>query len=120
MKILQFILSFGLLVSCENIEKESKEANKQSTPISIPEKIDYEAIVLEISTSEFGYQIMKNGELLIEQKNIPAVQGNKTFSSRSDAQKVAIFAVNKIKNGSFPPTISIEELDSLGILHEGV
>jgi hypothetical protein len=47
---------------------------------------------------------------------MPAVEGILGFSDESKAIKTAELMIYKLKNGVFPPTISIEELDSLGVL----
>ena len=54
--------------------------------------------------------------MTINQEYIPAVQGNQCFSSQEDAQKVGDYVLDKIQKGAFPPTVSVEELDSLGVL----
>ena len=66
--------------------------------------------------SGWGYRIMLNGDLYINQPHIPAVQGNKGFSNPVFAKKTADFAILKIQQGFSPPTITVEELDSLGVL----
>lgn len=67
------------------------------------------------SIGGFGYDIMMNGRLYLHQPMIPAVQGLKTFNSEKDAKKMAEFVLAKIKNNIMPPTVSISEIDSLGI-----
>lgn len=104
------------LISCsenkKNIDEElpSEEINTKSTePV-------YQVIAVEISESGWGYQILKDGKLIIDQEQIPAIQGNQYFKSEEDALKTGELALKKIKGQIFPPTISIRELDSLGIL----
>lgn len=62
----------------------------------------------------FGYKIYIDGNLYVDQPTIPAVAGNKGFGE-SDAETVAELAVDKIRQGIIPPTISTEELADLGI-----
>jgi hypothetical protein len=70
------------------------------------------------SSGNFGYQILDaTGKMVINQPNIPAIQGIKGFSSESDARKAAEFVIQKIDNGHFPPTFTVAELDSLRIVH---
>jgi hypothetical protein len=40
----------------------------------------------------------------------------KGFATREDAEKVANLMLYKVKNGIMPPTVSIEEMDSLKIV----
>jgi hypothetical protein len=72
-------------------------------------------ITSEIYQTEngFGYKIFIDGGLYIDQPTIPAVAGNKSFESESDAQAVANLAIEKIKHGIIPPIISVEELNSI-------
>lgn len=64
----------------------------------------------------WGYKIFDNGTLFINQPHIPAIQGNKGFSTKEKAEITAQFAILKMEQGFVPPTISPEELDSLGVL----
>ncbi len=64
----------------------------------------------------FGFDIYKNAGLFIHQPNIPAVDGNRGFSTAAHARKVATLVVYKIQNNIFPPSLSVQELDSLGVL----
>ena len=77
---------------------------------------DYTREVYYTEGKGWGYKILMNGEPYINQPHIPAVSGNKGFESEEKAAITADFAVLKIKNGFMPPTLSIEELDSLGVL----
>lgn len=63
----------------------------------------------------WGYDIMKNGKLLIHQPHIPAANGIKGFDSEKDAKKVAELMIEKIDEGIFPPSITLEELKELKI-----
>lgn len=69
----------------------------------------------KIVTTGFGYDIYRNNALYIHQPNIPALSGNKGFSTAGNAQKTANLVIHKIKNSILPPSVSIEELDSLGV-----
>ena len=72
--------------------------------------------VFETPNLGWGYKIYDNGTLFINQPHIPAIQGNKGFSTKEKAQITADFAILKMDQGFIPPTISPEELDSLGVL----
>lgn len=111
--LISFVLLFTLACSQSSSNSEN-DSQEEMNATSSSEK--YEVITTENPDQSFGYQILKDGKLMIDQKNIPAIQGNKGFSSKKDAVTTANFAIDKIKKGAFPPTISVEELDSLGIL----
>lgn len=63
----------------------------------------------------WGYRILEKGKQIIDQQTIPGVPGNQGFLTSEDAQKVAELVIEKLEKGTFPPTISEEELQKLGI-----
>lgn len=74
-------------------------------------------ISYQITSSEngYGYKIYIDGKLYINQPNIPALPGMAGFESEEDASKTAKLAISKIREGIMPPTITVNELRSLGI-----
>jgi Domain of unknown function (DUF4907) len=64
----------------------------------------------------WGYDIMVDGKIYIHQPNIPAIMGNSGFSSEEKAIAAGEFVISKIKNNILPPSVTPEELDSLGVL----
>ncbi len=103
-----FILSFS---SCEQTKTEDEVLISTSKkPISQPYRI--EIIALQ---NGFGYQLYEKNKLIIDQQTIPAIQGNQAFLTYEAAEKCAEFCLQKIKKGIFPPTITVEDLNSLGI-----
>ncbi len=64
----------------------------------------------------WGYDIMVNGNVFIHQPNVPALMGNNGFSSEENAREAGEFVIQKIRNNILPPSVSPEELDSLGVL----
>lgn len=105
--------SFLYTISCTSSQSEEKESGDQAndTPISST----YQVVITQ-NNSGFGYQILKDGKLIIDQPTIPAIQGNQSFSSREKAQKTADYLIEKLNKGHFPPTLSVEELDSLSVI----
>ena len=73
-------------------------------------------LIISAPENKFGYYIMIDGQIYIEQKTIPAIEGNTGFATKADADKVALRVIEKIKQGELPPTISIEELKAMGIV----
>lgn len=105
-----------LIYSCNSSTTDSK-------PISVPDSTLTETtnttttfrIFMNDSTDKskgYGYEI--NGGMHILQKSIPAVNGNQLFQKEEDANKVAALVCSKIQNNQLP-TITIHELDSLGV-----
>jgi len=88
-----------------------------------PEKNPYEGSVIEVRTFKndsvlkgFGYDIYVDNALKVHQPHIPAVSGNKGFSTEEKAKRAGEFVGYKFKNNIMPPSVSTRELDSLGVL----
>jgi len=64
----------------------------------------------------FGYDILVYGRPLVHQPNIPALPGNDGFTTRERARKVAKFVVKRIRKNEMPPTVTIEDLNNMGVL----
>ncbi|TDW95987.1 DUF4907 domain-containing protein [Dinghuibacter silviterrae] len=63
----------------------------------------------------WGYNITQDGKLLIHQDRIPGVPGTRPFLSREDALKVGTLMISKMKKGLFPPGVSYQEMQGLGV-----
>lgn len=120
------------LFSCTDqneINKVSSTTNSNHQPKlvnSLPRDKNEDTTNNVITTSDYsvkstkqengwGYEIYKESKLLINQKNIPAVQGNQVFLTEKEALKVGELVLNKLLQNQFPPTITTEELTTLGI-----
>ncbi len=86
-------------------------------------KNPYADAVVEIKTYSndtnlkgFGYDIYLNQKLYVHQPHVPAVAGSKGFSTPENAKRTGEFVAYKIRNNIMPPSVSPEELDSLGVL----
>ncbi len=58
----------------------------------------------------YGYQIGQNGKILIRQKYIPAVQGERPFETADEAIRIAEMVLDKLRNGH-SPVITVSELE---------
>lgn len=125
MKTVVLSLLILFVVSCENssekIKKETAKPVTPETPSSLPQekkskifKSPYEVRVVESSLG-WGYEIWKEGVLVINQNHIPAIQGLRAFESQVQAEKAAEIIKIKLDQGVFPPSISIVELQSIGV-----
>ncbi len=123
------VFIFIFLLSCSTKTEELKienstdsvdtpkheEATQNSTKDTLV-RHQNEYVVKAIKTETgWGYQIYKGTKLMINQPTIPAIQGNRSFTTEKEALRVGDFVLSKIKKNQFPPTISTEELKSLGI-----
>jgi hypothetical protein len=88
-----------------------------SEALSVKSDFSIEVFENKDGTGGFGYDLLNGGKVTIHQPHIPAVSGTSGFSSKEDAEKVGNLMLLKIQKGIMPPTITVEELDSLGIKH---
>ena len=65
----------------------------------------------------WGYNIMAAGKVHIKQEYMPAVPGKRGFKSAADAMLVGNLVVNKIAENKMP-TITVHELDSMGLYQD--
>ena len=64
----------------------------------------------------YGYNIIMDSHVFIHQPSIPSIAGNKGFTTKEQAQRVASLVVYKLTHNIMPPSVTPKELDSLGIL----
>ena len=72
--------------------------------------------IIPSANNTFGYDILLYGRPLVHQPNIPGLPGNEGFSTKERAQTVAEFVVKKIRKNEMPPTVTIEDLNNMGVL----
>lgn len=72
--------------------------------------------IIPSTNNTFGYDILLYGRPLVHQPSIPGLPGNDGFTTKEKAQKVAELVLKKIRNNEMPPTVTIEELNSMGVL----
>lgn len=66
------------------------------------------------SGSGFGYRILSEEDILIQQDYIPALENNQPFCDWEQADRVAFYVLQKLQYGS-NPAISFSELKELEI-----
>lgn len=94
--------------------KEVKQdVKKQKNPY---EKAEITIKIIPAENKTFGYDILLYGRPMVHQPSIPGLPGNDGFKTRESAQKVAGFVVKKIRNNEMPPTVTIEDLNSMSVL----
>lgn len=112
-----------LIVSCSQPKEspdESAVVARHTDPVidSTAEKSTaaYRYEIFHSDTLGYGYDIFQGDKRMIRQTILPAVQGIQGFATEDDARKVAEMVVDKLSHGIMPPTVSEEELRTLGIL----
>lgn len=137
-----FIILTSVLISCAGKDTEDHQNRTSTSSESISEEseatentIEEEPSqetppIMESATSEqevstetfqnedesWGYKILLDGSVYVNQPHIPAVQGKKGFANELDAEKAATLVADKVRNGISPPTVSKEELKELGVI----
>jgi hypothetical protein len=101
----------GTLISAD--EATGKEIKQQNNPYANAETT---IKIIPAANNTFGYDILLYGRPLVHQPNIPGLPGNEGFTTKVRAQIVAEFVVMKINNNEMPPTVTIEDLDNMGVL----
>lgn len=79
-------------------------------------KADIQYFIIHADDHKYGYTVFIDGQLYIEQKSIPAVEGHAGFRTKEDAEKTAQLVIKKIREGEMPPTISLDDLKSLKVI----
>jgi hypothetical protein len=113
------MLVVASLVSCsqestKTTDSKTTAATAQEKPKSEAEKFTFR--VIPAAENTFGYEILDQGKILVQQKTIPAMPGNNGFKTEDDAKKCADFVISKLNRNIMPPSVTPEELDSLGII----
>jgi Domain of unknown function (DUF4907) len=65
----------------------------------------------------WGYNIIAGGKVHIKQEYMPAVPGKRGFRSAADAMLIGNLVVEKITESKMP-TITLHELDSMGLYRD--
>lgn len=106
-----------ILASCNNGDEATPDSNQiikqDSTPAALNE---FEVITIYVDSIGWGYDVYVDGTMYIHQPHIPAVPGNKGFKTEEDARIAAGLVIYKLSMGISPPSITPDELDSLGLL----
>jgi hypothetical protein len=101
----------GISISAE--KSSGKEVTQQKNPYA---NAEITTKIMPSANNTFGYDILLYGRPLVHQPNIPGLPGNEGFSAKERAQTVAEFVVKKIRKNEMPPTVTIEDLNRMGVL----
>ena len=121
-----------LISSCSSSDQKNKNDNTNQLKLTENTKTNVTENTFEVNSKEkmqleiktylntdklkgWGYDVYLNGALYVHQPHIPAINGEKGFESKDEAKRVGDFVGKKIMNNIMPPSLSIEELDSLKI-----
>ncbi len=113
--ILLFIIIKSMVHQVPSVQDTGpNQEYENEVQLYVDGQLTYEIIPAPNNT--YGYNIKTNGRILIHQPNIPALPGNEGFNTEEAAISVAEMVIAKIRQNIFPPSVSVNELDSLGVL----
>lgn len=78
-----------------------------------PEPTEYSWLLLENSDGTYGYEVLKSGDLVVSQPNIPGEGGTSGFKSKTQAAAAAELVISKLEQNILPPSISEKELKKI-------
>ena len=116
------LLAAPFFLLAENVAKTAdppKDASPQNTVQVKPNPYpgaDISVKVIPSVNKTYGYDILLYQRPFVHQPNIPGFPGNEGFTTEERARTVAEFVVKKIRNSEMPPTVSIEDLNKMGVL----
>ena len=111
--IIQVLILIIFFTSCSN----NNSSNNNDEVKNNTNNVDTITTQVFKSDDGWGYDILINNKIHIHQTMIPAVNGIFTFKTQEDALKTAAFVVElMLERNNDMPNVSIEQLDSLGVL----
>lgn len=103
MKLLTaFLMTITISLSAQDFKKKSHDS--------------YTFQIFQNTDLTWGYSVFVDGKKKINQPTIPGMSGNKGFTTKDAAQKVAEQVVEKLRKGETRPTLKKEELEKLNVL----
>jgi hypothetical protein len=100
-------------LSADDPADKKEEVQEQKNPYADAE---ITIKIIPAANNTFGYDILLYGRPLVHQPHIPGLPGNDGFTTKERAQTVAEFVKKKIRNNEMPPTVTIEDLNKMGVL----
>ncbi|MFM2395410.1 MAG: hypothetical protein RLZZ546_3393 [Bacteroidota bacterium] len=97
----------------ENVSLRIQSLKIKQANVEAAAKATIVHFVMKNEDGSYGYSIFVDGSLTYHQPNIPAISGNKGFVKVDHAEAVAKLAIQKIKEGESPPTLSMEEINTI-------
>jgi hypothetical protein len=71
--------------------------------------------VIDAPNGTFGYEILADGKLYVRQTNVPGRAGQNGCATEKQASDLAMLVIGKVRSGIVPPTVSADDLRSLGL-----
>ena len=108
-----FLLACGWFLWNQNAETSEEVFTQEDNPYKDAE---IKAAIIPSENGTFGYDIYLYDAVIIHQPSRPGLPGMSGFATKEDALKVAELVIQKIRNNEMPPTVTVRELQELGVL----
>ena len=117
---------FGLhfFVACNNAAPNETVTAPQTSPTPATQTVNAKPYLYNVFmvdshnlSAGYGYNILLDSAIFIHQPTIPAIPGNHGFKTESQAGLAASLVIYKLLHNITPPSVSVRELDSLGVLN---
>jgi hypothetical protein len=105
-----------LLAQAPSAPAQPEISLAQSPETSAAANTKFTYMIIDAPHHTYGYDVFADGKLLLHQTSLPALPGNEGFKTKQGATKLALLVIDKIKKGEMPPTISIDEMKTLGVV----
>ena len=107
----------GYQASIENDDDNSSQLLDSLTEVIQTNSSPYSYAIIDNDHGQgYGYEIYKDGTMLINQKHIPSIPGVRGFDTKEKATIAADYILQQVEKGNFPPTVNREILDSLKVI----
>jgi hypothetical protein len=122
----KFVLLLSLIVIFVSVHAQvlpklpskKEQAKIKAANIKKATATQLQYFIIKADSCTYGYSIYANGNLYIQQTTIPAIAGTKGFTDTTSAATIAKLAIQKIKQGEMPPTITVEDLKKAKIYND--
>ncbi len=87
-----------------------------TTPVPLQDSstiTNYSWVLMGNDDGTFGYEVMRSGNLIVSQPNIPGEGSTAGFTSKEQAAAAAELVISKLEKDILPPTISAKELKKI-------
>jgi hypothetical protein len=113
--IFAFLLFTALKTTAQPQPKGTHQKNVPKVANQVSGKNQPKYVIINNGKNSFGYDILDQNRIIIHQPSVPGLPGNKGFSTKEDAGKVARLVIKKINKNIMPPTITQQDFKSLKI-----
>ena len=110
----------ALLIAASGTAFAQQQEAANSTSVAFPAANVHNgkkltARIIEAPNGTFGYEVLSDGKLFVRQTNVPGRPGNNGCPKREQAEKLSALVIEKIQRGEMPPTMTQDELKTLGL-----